>query len=93
MDNPNLPEAVLAQYDLGQIHAVESKTGGWIDESFVVTCERGRYFFKQRSSNCTPDMIGCDHALVQFLVGHAFPTPAVVPTRSGKDGSTKLIPT
>jgi Ser/Thr protein kinase RdoA (MazF antagonist) len=83
MDNPNLPEAVLAQYDLGQIHAVESKTGGWIDESFVVTCERGRYFFKRRSSNCTPDMIGCDHALVQFLVGHAFPTPAVVPTQSG----------
>jgi Ser/Thr protein kinase RdoA (MazF antagonist) len=84
MDNHlNLPEAVLAQYDLGQIHAVESKTGGWIDESFVVTGESGRYFFKRRSPNCTPDMIGCDHALVQFLVGHAFPTPAVVPTQSG----------
>jgi Ser/Thr protein kinase RdoA (MazF antagonist) len=33
MDNhPNLPEAALAQYDLGEIHAVESKTGGWIGE-------------------------------------------------------------
>jgi Ser/Thr protein kinase RdoA (MazF antagonist) len=84
MDNHlNLPEAVLMQYDLGRLHAVESKTGGWIDESFVVTGESGRYFFKRRSPNCTPDMIGCDHALVQFLVGHAFPTPAVVPTRSG----------
>ena len=84
MDNHlNLPEAVLAQYDLGQIHAVESKTGGWIDESLVVTCESGRYFFKRRSPNCTPDMVGCDHALIQFLVGHAFPTPAVVPTQSG----------
>jgi homoserine kinase type II len=82
-DRSKLPRAVLAQYELGEILAVESKTGGWIDESFLVTCEGGRYFFKRRSRNCTPDMVGCDHALVKFLVSRAFPTPAVVPTRSG----------
>jgi len=82
-DRSTLPDAVLAKYDLGRIHAVEPKSGGWIDRSFIVTGERGRYFFKRRSPAYTPDMVACDHALIRFLVSHAFPTPALVSTRSG----------
>jgi Ser/Thr protein kinase RdoA (MazF antagonist) len=78
-----LPETVLAQYDLGEIHAVDPQPGGGIDRSFVVTAARGRYFFKQRSPAYTAEMVSCDHALIRFLTGHAFPTPAPVPARSG----------
>jgi hypothetical protein len=77
MDNhPNLPRVVLAQYDLGQVHAVAPQAGGGIDESFLVTAESGRYFFKRRSPAYTPATVACDHALFRFLVRHAFPTPA-----------------
>jgi Ser/Thr protein kinase RdoA (MazF antagonist) len=82
-DRSTLPDTVLAQYDLGKTHAVEPKTGGWIDRSFLVTSDRGRYFFKRRSPAYTLDMVACDHALIQFLVSQAFPTPALVTTRSG----------
>ncbi len=78
-----LPEAVIAQYDLGEIHAVEPQTGGGIDRSFVVAAASGRYFFKQRSPAYTAKMVSCDHALIRFLTAHAFPTPALVPARSG----------
>jgi Ser/Thr protein kinase RdoA (MazF antagonist) len=74
---------VLTQYDLGRIHSVQTKSGGGVDESFIVVCDGGRYFFKRRALNYTPEMIECDHALVQFLVDEGFPTPAVVPTRNG----------
>jgi homoserine kinase type II len=78
-----LPAAVLARYDLGEIHAVAPKSGGWMSACFVVTCQRSRYFFKRRPSGCTPAMVACDHDLICFLVDHAFPTPAVVPARDG----------
>ena len=68
---PFLPPEVLAQYDLGKVHALEPKAGGGIDESFVVTSASGRCFFKRRSTDYSPDiveMVGCDHALVEFLV-------------------------
>ena len=39
------PRQVLAQYDLGEIDAVEPKEGGGIDQSFVVTAAGARYFF------------------------------------------------
>ena len=42
---PTLPRQVLAQYDLGEIDAVEPKEGGGIDQSFVVTAAGVRYFF------------------------------------------------
>ena len=51
-----------------EVRAIEPKTGGWIDRSFLVTCERGWYFFKGRSPAYTPDMVACDHALIQFLL-------------------------
>jgi Ser/Thr protein kinase RdoA (MazF antagonist) len=76
-----LPEAVIAQYDLGEIHTVEPQTGGGIDRSFVMTTTSGRYFFKQRSPAYTAEMVSCDHALIRFLTAHAFSTP--VPARSG----------
>lgn len=79
----SLPDKVLAQYDLGQIHAVQPKTGGWIGDSFVVTSESGWSFFKRRAPGCSPERVNDDHALIQYLVSHAFPTPAVVPTHSG----------
>ena len=78
-----LPEAVIAQYDLGEIHAVDPQPGGGIDRSFIVTAARGRHFFKRRSPAYTAEMVSCDHALIRFLTAHAFPTPALVPTRSG----------
>jgi Ser/Thr protein kinase RdoA (MazF antagonist) len=84
MENrPILPDAVLAQYGLGEVRTIELKSGGGIDESFVVTFERGQYFFKRRAPGYTAEMLACDHALVQFLVRHAFPTPALVATRHG----------
>jgi homoserine kinase type II len=78
-----LPEAVIAQYDLGEIRAAEPQAGGGIDRSFAVTAARGRYFFKRRSPAYTAEMVSCDHALIHFLTGHAFPTPVLVPARSG----------
>ena len=80
---PHLPRGVLAQYDLGEVQAVEPKAGGGIDESFVVTAASGRYFFKRRSADYSPEMVKCDHALIEFLVSRAFPTPALVLTRRG----------
>jgi len=74
---------VLAQYDLGQVTSVGPQAGGGIDESFVVTAASRRYFLKRRSPTYTPDMVGCDHALIQFLVSHGFPTLPVLPTRQG----------
>jgi Ser/Thr protein kinase RdoA (MazF antagonist) len=79
----NPPRGILAQYDLGEVQAVKPKKGGGIDESFVVTSDSGQYFLKRRSPDYTPDMVDCDHALIQFLVSHGFPTPAVMPTRHG----------
>ncbi len=78
-----LPEAAIAQYDLGEIHAVDPQPGGGIDRSFVVTTTSGRYFFKRRSPAYSADLVSCDHALICFLTAHAFPTPALVPARSG----------
>jgi Ser/Thr protein kinase RdoA (MazF antagonist) len=78
-----ISQEVLTEYNLGEIHTVEPKSGGGIDESFVVISDSGHYFFKRRSPEYTPEMVGCDHALVQFLISHAFPTPPVVPTRRG----------
>jgi len=82
-DSASLLSGILAQYDLGQVTSVEPQAGGGIDESFVVTAASGRFFLKRRSPAYTPDMVGCDHALVQFLVSHGFPTPPVLPTRQG----------
>jgi Ser/Thr protein kinase RdoA (MazF antagonist) len=81
---PHLPSEVLARYDLGAVHAWEPKAGGGIDESFVVTSASGRTFFKRRSTDYSPEMIACDHALIEFLVSHTFPTPALVPTLRGE---------
>ncbi len=78
-----LPEAVIARYDLGEMRAVEPQAGGGIDRSFVVSAASGRYFFKRRSPAYTAATVGCDHALIRFLTGHAFPTPALVPARNG----------
>lgn len=79
-----LPPEVLAHYDLGEVYAWEPKAGGGIDESFVVTSARGRTFFKRRSTGYSSEMIACDHALIEFLVSHSFPTPALVPTLRGE---------
>lgn len=79
----DLPEAVLAQYDLGQVYEVRPVRGGWVGESAAVTCSRGRYFMKRRERGCTPATIECDHALVRFLVEHRFPTPALLCAQSG----------
>jgi Ser/Thr protein kinase RdoA (MazF antagonist) len=80
----HLPTEVLAHYDLGKVHAQEPKVGGGIDESFVVTSASGRIFFKRRSTDYSPEMVECDHALIEFLVSHTFPTPALVPTLRGE---------
>jgi homoserine kinase type II len=80
---PPLSAAVLAQYDLGEIYAVEPQTGGGIDQSYLVICDRGRLFLKRRAPGYSAEMVGCDHALIRFLVRHDFPTPAVVPSQSG----------
>jgi Ser/Thr protein kinase RdoA (MazF antagonist) len=81
---PHLPSDVLAHYDLGEVRAWEPKAGGGIDESFLVTSASGRTFFKRRSTDYSPEMIACDHALIEFLVSHTFPTPALVPTLRGE---------
>jgi len=79
-----LPSGVLAQYDLSQVTSTEPKAGGGIDESFVLTAASGLFFLKRLSPAYTPDMVCCNHALIQFLVSHGFPTPPVVPTRQGQ---------
>lgn len=74
-------ERVLRAYGLGGLRAVCRIRQGFVNENWMVSADRGRYFLKRRHPDlCRFLLIGAQHELMGALRRAGFPAPVVVPT-------------
>jgi len=72
---------IAGRYALGELRAAWRPVQGFVNDNWVLETERGRFFLKHRHPSVSrPDRIRCEHALMDWLVQHDFPAPALVRT-------------
>ncbi len=74
--------ALLAEhYGLSLLKALPLAHGS--ANCYCVFCGKDRYFLKEYQSSFTQDDLQRETQLVSYLVGHGFPTAAILPARNG----------
>ena len=74
-------EQVLRSYPLGTLNGARQLERGFVNENWVVTTTRGRFFVKRRHpSYHHKSLIHAQHALIEHLRRHRFPAPRLVKT-------------
>jgi homoserine kinase type II len=74
----------LRHYSLGELRAARRIERGFVNENWIVTTERGRYFLKRRHPALRqPEIIRAQHHLMQRLEQSGFPAPPLIPTTQG----------
>jgi homoserine kinase type II len=76
---------VLAKYDLGTLAGVVQTLRGYVNETAVVQTCCGRFVVRRNHRRLREADHHYRHQLINWLVEHNFPTPAIV---SARDGST-----
>jgi homoserine kinase type II len=75
----------LRHYSLGELRAAQRIERGFINENWLVTTGRGRFFLKRRHPDLRqPEVIRAQHHLMQRLWQSGFPAPLLVPTILGE---------
>jgi homoserine kinase type II len=74
-------ENALRCYPLGELRAAQRIERGFVNENWIVTTERGRYFLKRRHPDLRQyEVIRAQHDLMRRLRQLGFPAPAIVST-------------
>ena len=76
---------IVGCYALGELRAAWRPAHGFVNDNWVVETTRGRFFLKHRHPSLSrPDRIRCEHSLMNWLVQHGFPAPALLRTPAGE---------
>ena len=82
---PGELDVVLCHYPLGELTHAHCLEQGFVNENWVVTTTRGRFFLKRRHPDLRqPRLIRTQHQLMEHLRGLRFPAPRIVPTLTGQ---------
>lgn len=77
--------AVLRHYALGQLRTAQRSRLGFVNDNWIVTTERGRFFVKRRHPDLRrPDVILAQHGLIDWLRQRRFPAPKIVSRLAGQ---------
>lgn len=77
-------EQVLRHYPLGELRDVHRVQKGFVNDNWVITTTRGRFFLKRRHPCLRqPLLISRQHQLIEHLRRDGFPAPRIEPTRAG----------
>ena len=72
---------VLDHYDLGELRTTQRIERGFVNDNWIVTTDRGRFFLKRRHPDLQrPAVIRAQHALMLRLRHVGFPVPTLVPS-------------
>lgn len=74
---------VLSFYDLGPVESATRAYRGYVNETVFVQTSQGRFVLRRNHRRLSEDFHRYRHALIAWLVQQGFPTPPVLPTRSG----------
>jgi homoserine kinase type II len=76
---------VLDHYDLGELKRARRVERGFVNETWIVSTTRGRYFLRRRHPTLrNPNIICAQHALIEYLRQAGFPAPEILPAASGE---------
>lgn len=85
MDEQQIPEGVLAQYDFGPIERIELLSGGLIHRTYKVVAGPGTFILQRLHPVLSSPAIAEDfRAVTTYLHEQRFLAPQCVPTKSGK---------
>ncbi len=75
---------VLGHYALGELRTTQRIEQGFVNDNWIVTTDKGRFFLKRRNPALRqPNVIRAQHDLMAWLRETGFPTPQVFPTTQG----------
>jgi Ser/Thr protein kinase RdoA (MazF antagonist) len=76
---------VLGHYDLGELQGTRRVERGFVNETWIVSTTRGRYFLRRRHPTLRNQNIICaQHALIEHLRQAGFPAPEILLAASGE---------
>ncbi len=76
-------EHILTFYALGKLYGVTQAYRGFVNETAFIQTSAGRFVVRRNHRRLSESAHRYRHALINCLVEHAFPTPALVPTNTG----------
>lgn len=74
---------VLEQYDLGKLYNITNARRGFVNETAFVTTDQGRFVVRRSHRRLSAAAHRYRHELINWLIRHDFPAPALIPTRNG----------
>lgn len=76
-------EHILTFYTLGKLYGVTQAYRGFVNETAFIQTSVGRFVVRRNHRRLSEAAHRYRHRLINYLVEHAFPTPALVPTNMG----------
>jgi homoserine kinase type II len=75
---------ILAGYGLGTLRRCVYVERGYVNEKWLLETDNGLYLLKRRHASLRKrSVVRAQHALIGHLRSKGFPSPALIPTRSG----------
>lgn len=85
LNNNDELKRVLSYYDLGELKRTSRVEKGFVNDNWIVSTNRGRYFLKRRHSDLrNAELIRAQHAFIRHLRRSGFPAPEIFAIRSGE---------